>query len=111
MAKRKPWDHGTAEQAIEWALDHNPDGEIEAATFLRRWQQGDLAEWPEFYAWLDAGLAEARAERRRLKKFRLFPDTPPPGVEDQEGSSSQVKPQPPRAAPTSGAVTEHGDEL
>lgn len=45
-------DHGTAAQAIEWALEHNPDGALEAGTFLGRWREGDLDEWPEFYAWL-----------------------------------------------------------
>ncbi|HLP67796.1 MAG TPA: hypothetical protein VK181_09780 [Rhizobium sp.] len=42
-------DHGTAEQAIEYALDH-AGGETD--TFLRAWQQGALDEWPEFYTWL-----------------------------------------------------------
>ncbi len=43
-------DHGTAEQAIEYAMNH-ADGEIDA--FLRCWQQGALDEWPEFYTWLE----------------------------------------------------------
>lgn len=43
-------DHGTAVQAIDFALDimRNDDPE----TFLRCWREGDLEEWPEFYAWL-----------------------------------------------------------
>jgi hypothetical protein len=45
-------DHGTAEQAIDFMLDvHEPDcgNQIE---FLRNWREGNLSEWPEFYAWL-----------------------------------------------------------
>lgn len=42
-------DHGTAMQAIEFALDHL---HVEHDTFLNSWREGDLDEWPEFYAWL-----------------------------------------------------------
>ncbi len=42
-------DHGTAVQAINYALDHEPD---DGMTFLKAWREGDLGEWPEFYAWL-----------------------------------------------------------
>jgi hypothetical protein len=46
-------DHGTADQAIEWALDHSADGAWEAHTFLNQWRHGNAAdEWPEFYQWL-----------------------------------------------------------
>lgn len=45
--------HGTANDAIEFvtsgAADCGPGEEVE---FLRSWQQGDLAEWPEYYEWL-----------------------------------------------------------
>lgn len=51
---RPPWDHGTAEQAIEWALDHNLLGDLEAGAFLRHWREGWLDEWPEYQAWLAA---------------------------------------------------------
>jgi hypothetical protein len=44
-------DHGTAAQAIEFALDSG-DSYFEVDTFLRHWREGDLDEWPEFYAWL-----------------------------------------------------------
>jgi hypothetical protein len=44
-------DHGTAVQALEYALHKlGPYDEID--TFLRCWREGDLDEWPEFYAWL-----------------------------------------------------------
>jgi len=43
-------DHGTAEQAIDFAIDH---AAIEADNFLRSWREGDLNEWPEFYRWLN----------------------------------------------------------
>lgn len=48
----RPWgDHGTANQALEYALDHEANfGDPEA--FLRCWREGDLEEWPEFYVWL-----------------------------------------------------------
>ena len=49
-------DHGTAEMAIDYALDHEPD--MDPGTFLRKWREGDLSEWPEFYVWL--ATAEAR---------------------------------------------------
>lgn len=44
-------DHGTANQAIEYALEH-VDGPGEGEDFLRAWREGDLEEWPEFYPWL-----------------------------------------------------------
>lgn len=44
-------DHGTAMQAIEFALDKL---QVERDTFLNSWREGDLDEWPEFYAWLSA---------------------------------------------------------
>lgn len=43
-------DHGTALQAVNFALDHEDSGDTN--TFLRCWREGDLAEWPEFYEWL-----------------------------------------------------------
>lgn len=43
-------DHGTALQAITFVLDINRTHEKLA--FLRSWRCGDLAEWPEYYAWL-----------------------------------------------------------
>jgi hypothetical protein len=48
-------DHGTHNQALDYALDHYPrlpDGDGDPATFLRAWREGDLDEFPEFYAWL-----------------------------------------------------------
>jgi len=44
-------DHGTAGQAIEFALDKT-DYYHEMDDFLRAWREGDLGEWPEFYEWL-----------------------------------------------------------
>jgi hypothetical protein len=43
-------DHGTATQAIDYAIDH--EGSAFADAFLRAWREGDLDEWPDFYAWL-----------------------------------------------------------
>lgn len=46
-------DHGSAHDAITFAIDiHEPDpgNQVE---FLRAWQQGSaFEEWPEFYEWL-----------------------------------------------------------
>jgi hypothetical protein len=44
-------DHGTAEQAIRYALDHAGN---ECQEFLQAWNEGALDEWPEFYPWLAA---------------------------------------------------------
>jgi len=43
-------DRGTANDAIEWACDHETG--FEAQVFLNAWRQGHLDEWPEFYDWL-----------------------------------------------------------
>lgn len=45
-------DHGTGEQAIEFALTLGP---MEVRSFLEGWQMGDLDEWPEFYRFLADG--------------------------------------------------------
>lgn len=46
-------DHGTAVQAIDFALEHcNEWGPGEGEDFLRHWREGSLDEWPEFYEWL-----------------------------------------------------------
>lgn len=62
-------DHGTADDAIAFVLD-NPGRDIEAESFLRYWDVGDLRGWPEYYAWL-AARERARPtltdeERRRI---------------------------------------------
>lgn len=44
--------HGTAVQAIEYALDHAEAYYNGCFNFLKAWREGDLDEWPEFYAWL-----------------------------------------------------------
>lgn len=65
MAKsntRLPGDHGTALQAIEWALQHS---DTYAVDFLESWRVGDLAGWPEYYNWLDA--------QRRPVRFAIRP--------------------------------------
>ena len=46
-------DHGTAEQAIAFALDAHSDT-LQTYEFLEAWRDGDLDEWPEFYPWLAA---------------------------------------------------------
>lgn len=52
-------DHGTCLQAINYALD--VEGSGEAVEFLRAWREGDLEEWPEFYAWLKTPAGERAA--------------------------------------------------
>jgi hypothetical protein len=56
MSDRAPGDHGTAAQAIDFALDFNVCSEPDV--FLRGWREGDLDEWPEFYEWLAAREAK-----------------------------------------------------
>lgn len=46
---RPAGDHGKASDAIAFALDV---ADLETPEFLRAWREGDLDEWPEFYAWL-----------------------------------------------------------
>lgn len=53
-------DHGTALQAISFALDTSQG--LECEDFLRAWREGDLDEWPDFYEYLrndEAGAAPA----------------------------------------------------
>jgi hypothetical protein len=46
-------DHGSADQAVVWALDHSPSWGTEYAhAFLWAWREGDLAGFPDYYAWL-----------------------------------------------------------
>lgn len=42
-------DHGTAQDAIDFAVDILAG---EHHTFLKCWREGNLTEWPEFYHWL-----------------------------------------------------------
>jgi len=45
-------DHGTANQAIAFAIDGMNGWCSEPEVFLKAWREGDLTEWPEFYIWL-----------------------------------------------------------
>lgn len=55
-------DHGTATQALEWAIQ-NGSGNWDAMDFLLAWRDGSAwEEWPEFYEWLMPWPAE-RARR------------------------------------------------
>lgn len=55
-------DHGTANDAIDFALEH---AGMEEREFLDAWRDGSaFDEWPEFYAWLrerDGGTMKAAA--------------------------------------------------
>lgn len=56
-------DHGTGEQAVEWAL-HRADFDTRChpESFLKAWQEGDaFDEWPEYYEWLASKEKEAPA--------------------------------------------------
>lgn len=45
-------DHGTSQQAIDFALDVHDDT-LETYEFLNAWRDGGAwEEWPEFYVWL-----------------------------------------------------------
>lgn len=59
MKRRSPSDHGTAMDAINFVLDE-PKMSCDETTFLRCWRDGNLSEWPEFYAWLDLHEGEAQ---------------------------------------------------
>lgn len=48
-------DHGTALQAINWALHHAGSDLGELHAFLTNWLEGNLDQWPEYYAWLANG--------------------------------------------------------
>ena len=54
MTERALGDHGTAQQAINFALDE-VGWSIDAITFLDDWRIGDLSEWSDFYEWLENG--------------------------------------------------------
>lgn len=58
-------DHGSALDAINFLLSHHQAPGEEAA-FLRRWREGDLGEWPEYYEWLSARAALSKAEATAL---------------------------------------------
>lgn len=59
-------DHSTAQQAIDFALDAHDDT-LETYEFLKAWREGDLDEWPEFYAWLAKAESAERALMRRVQ--------------------------------------------
>lgn len=42
--------HGTGTQAIKFAMEQISDNSEEL--FFRHWNEGSLAEWPEYYDWL-----------------------------------------------------------
>ena len=50
-ALRPLGDHGTPLQAVTFALD--VDRSSDSFTFLKCWREGDLDDWPEYYAWLN----------------------------------------------------------
>lgn len=50
MAAAARGDHGTAQDAIDFILD-SPEPWA-AGEFLPRWREGNLDDWPEFYAFL-----------------------------------------------------------
>ena len=57
-------DHGTADDAVAFILNYR-GGDIEAESFLRYWDVGDLRAWPEYYSWLAA---------RELARPTMTPD-------------------------------------
>lgn len=62
IVERPTGDHGTHQQAIEFAIDYRLCDD--ARTFLNSWMHGDLAEWPDYYAWLDKQLAACLASEK-----------------------------------------------
>lgn len=45
-------DHGTALQAINFALDKTGLAPEQTEIFLWGWREGNLDDWPDFYEWL-----------------------------------------------------------
>lgn len=46
-------DHGTHIQALEYMLERMEADPANQVEFIRAWREGDLEEWPDFYAWLE----------------------------------------------------------
>jgi len=52
--KRPVGDHGTASQAMDYALAGDNEVWTQEVEFLQAWREGRAAEeWPEFYEWLN----------------------------------------------------------
>ncbi len=60
-------DHGTANEAIDYAIER---AGIEAGEFLVAWREGTLEEWDDFYAYIDDPVV-VRPERRLWKGIAL----------------------------------------
>lgn len=54
-------EHGTADQAVTFLLDHSGLFLAEAQDFLDAWRHGDLEVWPEFNTWLAGRRIEEEA--------------------------------------------------
>lgn len=63
-------DHGTADDAVAFVLDNVGD-DIEALSFLRYWDAGDVRAWPDFYPWL-AAREKARPSLTPAERFRTL---------------------------------------
>ena len=63
-------DHGTADDALAFVLDNAGD-DIEALSFLRYWDAGDVRAWPTFYPWL-AARENARPALTPAERFRTL---------------------------------------
>lgn len=63
-------DHGTADDALAFVLDNAGD-DIEALSFLRYWDAGDVRAWPTFYPWL-AARENARPALTPAERFRRW---------------------------------------
>lgn len=50
-------DVGSIAQAVKWATE-SADGDDDAMTFLRRWNEGDTSEYPDYLIWLDRQEAD-----------------------------------------------------
>lgn len=65
-AGRAPGDHGTPAQAIEFALDKlGPYDRVD--DFLLLWREGNLVEFPDYYAWLEEHEQGSKRASRRTK--------------------------------------------
>lgn len=63
-------DLGTADDALAFVLDNAGD-DIEALSFLRYWDAGDVRAWPTFYPWL-AARENARPSLTPAERYRTL---------------------------------------
>lgn len=65
---RKLDDHGTHEDVVKYTLLLRESLLCgEESDFLYGWAHGDLAEWPEFYVWLESHGSWAKEDHKKFQ--------------------------------------------